>query len=294
MNEVSFDFPAIGTSWHIVFSCSSSADAEAMADKVKTEIIDRIAIFDQHYSRFREDSLVSEIAHRAGTYELPADAEKMMSLYKNLYDISHGKVTPLIGDVLVAAGYDKDYSLTPQTSISTAPIWEDVITYQVPVLTTQKPVWLDFGALGKGYLVDIVADILKSHDIHDYLINAGGDMAQSTTEDNAAQIGLEDPADPTKIISVADLKNCCIAGSSGNRRAWGSFHHIIDPDSITSPMHIAALWVVADSTILADGLATALFFMTPEDLLQHFTFEYLIIHADRSATISKRFPAVLY
>lgn len=280
------DFSAIGTSWHIA--------SPSLTEEIKKEIMDRITVFDQHYSRFREDSLVWKIAHTAGTYELPADAEKMMTLYKKLYEISHGKVTPLIGDVLVAAGYDKDYSLLPKTSISTAPIWEDVITYQAPVLTTQKPVWLDFGALGKGYLVDIVADILKSHDIHDYLINAGGDMAESTTEDNAAQIGLEDPADPTKIIGVAELKNCCIAGSSGNRRAWAGFHHIIDPDSTTSPMHIAALWVVADNTMLADGLATALFFVNPEELLQHFTFEYLIIHANRSATISKRFPAVLY
>ncbi len=290
MNEVSFDFKAIGTSWNIKFACPEQKDSEQLISIIK----DRIAVFEQNYSRFREDSFVGQIAQKEGVYELPADAENMLGLYRKLYDISHGKVTPLIGEVLVAAGYDKDYSLQPKSPIPTPPLWDEVMSYNTPFLTVTKPVQLDFGGLGKGYIVDIVAELFKGHDIHDYLINAGGDIAQSSVGGSTSKVGLEDPSDATKIIGIAELLNKSIAGSSGNRRKWAQYHHIIDPTNTKSPEHIAALWVVADSTMLADGLATALFFMTPEELLKEFDFEYCIVAADRTVKRSDNFPAVLY
>ncbi len=289
MNE-SFDFKAIGTSWHIEFNISESIATEKIILLVK----DRIELFEQHYSRFREDSFVGRIAQQAGVYELPADAENMLALYRRLYDITEGKVTPLIGEVLVAVGYDKDYSLTPQQDIKKAPLWDDVMSYNAPLLTAQRPLQLDFGALGKGYIVDIIAALFQIYDIRDYMINAGGDIAYSTTIQNVFSVGLEDPADQTKIIGVAELINKSIAGSSGNRRAWNKYHHIIDPELVESPRHIAAVWVVADTTLLADALTTALFFTTPEILKQYFDFEHVIVYNDRSAQKSDNFPGMLY
>lgn len=126
------------------------------------------------------------------------------------------------------------------------------------------------------------------------MINAGGDIAYSTTIQNVFSVGLEDPADQTKIIGVAELINKSIAGSSGNRRAWNKYHHIIDPELVESPRHIAAVWVVADTTLLADALTTALFFTTPEILKQYFDFEHVIVYNDRSAQKSDNFPGMLY
>ncbi len=284
MSEASFK--AIGTQWHIQFS----PDNEALVQTIK----DRIELFEQNYSRFRGDSFVGQIAQQEGSYKLPDDAEKMLGLYRKLYDISNGKVTPLIGSVLVEAGYDKDYSLTPKDVIHKAELWDDVMQYNPPFLTTKKPLQLDFGGLGKGYIVDIVADILRDNNVLDFSINAGGDIAYSTTKQEVFRVGLEDPEDKTKIVGIADLVNKSIAGSSGNRRAWANHHHIIDPDSTESPRHIAALWVVADTTLFADGLATALFFMEPDVLQQHFSFEYLIVYSDRSMKKSEGFEGEVY
>ncbi|MDB5254740.1 MAG: ApbE-like protein thiamine biosynthesis lipoprotein [Candidatus Nomurabacteria bacterium] len=284
MSEASFK--AIGTHWHIQFS----PDNESLIQTIK----DRIELFEQNYSRFRGDSFVGQIAQQEGSYKLPDDAEKMLGLYRKLYAISNGKVTPLIGSVLVDAGYDKDYSLTPKEIIHKAEIWDDVMEYNPPFLTTKKPLQLDFGGLGKGYIVDIVADMLRDHNIIDFTINAGGDIAYSTIKQEVFRVGLEDPENNTKIVGIADLVNKSIAGSSGNRRTWANHHHIIDPDSTESPRHIAALWVVADTTLFADGLATALFFVEPDVLLQHFSFEYVIVYSDRSVKKSEGFVGEVY
>lgn len=279
-------FTAIGTHWHIEFS----PDTDALIPVLR----ERIELFEQHYSRFRADSFVGQIARQAGSYELPADAQELLALYRKLYDITGGKVTPLIGSVLVESGYDETYSLTPQKTIHKAENWDMVMQYRAPTLTTQKPVQLDFGGLGKGYIVDIVATLLKEYGINDFIVNAGGDISYNTGTDGVFRVGLEDPEDSTKIIGIAELHNTSIAGSSGNRRAWANRHHIIDPDSTESPQHIVALWVVAQSTVLADGLATALFFVSPEVLLQHFSFEYVIVYKDRSVTRSEGFRGEVY
>ena len=54
----------------------------------------------------------------------------------------------------------------------------------------------------------------------------------------------------------------------------------IDPAALISPRHLLSTWVVAESALLADALATALYFVPPKVLLPHFAFEYLILNPD--------------
>lgn len=260
------------------------------AVSIENAVKERINTFDMTYSRFREDSLVAHIRERAGEYLFPEDTRMLFSLYKELYFLTKGKITPLIGSVLVDAGYDPEYSLTPQAHIASAPSWEEVMEYTHPVLTTKVPISLDFGALGKGYIVDIVAEILENKGVLCYTINAGGDIKTTTL----LHVGLEDPRDTSKAVGVVKITSGSICGSSGNRRAWKGFTHIIDPQSVVSPTHIHALWVVADTTLLADALTTALYFVDPEVLLKNYHFEYAIIYADNSIRHSEAFPGTFF
>jgi thiamine biosynthesis lipoprotein len=107
-------------------------------------------------------------------------------------------------------------------------------------------------------------------------------------------IALEHPDDPAMAIGIARISNQSICGSSGNRRAWGVYHHIINPHSLTSPQHTRALWVIARNGLTADGLATALFFVPAEVLATNFDFEYAIINEDYSLHHSMNFPAEFY
>jgi thiamine biosynthesis lipoprotein len=282
-------FEAIGTTWKI----DASKDVLGV-------IKECIAEFDKAYSRFRPDSLVSEMARNAGThpieYQLPDDAKPMMQLYREMYDLTGGLMTPLVGQVLVDAGYDANYSLEPKQSIPKAPAWDDVMSYDAArnVLTMKKTAILDFGAIGKGYLIDIVAGLLRANGVTEYTVDAGGDIAHMSATGSALRIGLEDPSDATKALGVVEVKNQSVCGSAGNRRAWDRFHHIINPEKVESPRHIAGLWTVAETTMLADALSTALFFVGPEKLVAKYKFEFAIVFADRSAVVSKGFPGSLF
>jgi len=288
-----YSFEAIGTVWQVeVFEALDEQHAVA----IKDTIAKLIGEFDKNYSRFRADSLVRQMAKQAGDYELPPDAQPMFELYSQLYDLTEGAMTPLIGNTLEQAGYDADYSFKT-SKLTTPPAWDDVMTYQAPVLNLQQPALLDFGAVGKGHLVDLVGKLLEEHHAKNFCINAGGDMLYRTSNSQKLEIGLEHPADPAQAIGVATIRNQSLCGSSGNRRTWGkkqTFHHIINPQTLSSPKHIRALWTVADNTLLADALSTALFFVSAGKLQKDYTFEYAIIYDDDSLEHSADFPAIFF
>jgi thiamine biosynthesis lipoprotein len=245
MTLVSFEFEAIGTHWKIDFdntSVYSPADIEA-------QIRNRIDIFDKVYSRFREDSLVTQISKQAGEFEFPEDAEKLFSIYKSAYLATNGLVTPLIGNVISDAGYDANYSLVPK-NVTSPYAWEDVLTYNHPVLEVKQKVILDFGAAGKGYLVDIVGELLQNLGISNFFIDAGSDMLTMGVMGEDEKIGLEDPENFNQVIGVAKIKNQSLCASAGNRRKWDKYTHIINPKSLESPKDILATWVVADEAVV--------------------------------------------
>ena len=289
--SVCFQFEAIGTHWQIELAslCSLSQEQE-----IYQLIRDRIERFEGVFSRFRPDSLVARIAQSAGVYEFPPEAELLFGLYRRLYQETNGSVTPLIGSVLVAAGYDATYSFQSK-ALTIPPSWDEVMNYHVPYLTTTQPVQLDFGAAGKGLLVDLIGELVEAQGIAAYTIDAGGDMRYREASIRPLRVGLEHPQDKEQVIGVVALPSVkSICGSAGNRRAWGRFHHVIDPHKLASPQHILAIWVIADTTILADGMTTKLFLSNREDVVGNNEYEYCILYQDFTVQTSPAFPAELF
>jgi thiamine biosynthesis lipoprotein len=284
-----FQFEAIGTKWVIDIHKELSSMEEAF---LLQKIQNRINVFDMVYSRFKSNSLIMGVAN-GGEVELPDDADKMMSLYRKVYDVTGGLVTPLVGQTLSDLGYDSEYSLQTRNTIYKPLAWDEVIEWNSPTLVLKHPAILDFGAGGKGYLVDIVSELLESDGITEYCVDAGGDIRQRSLG-SALSVGLENPFDTTEVLGVVSLCNQSICASASNRRAWGNMHHIINPETQKPVNEVLAVWVVADNTLLADILATALFFIPADKLLKYWSFEYMVIRFDKSIVRSDGFTAELY
>jgi thiamine biosynthesis lipoprotein len=284
-----FNFDGIGTKWQIdIYQKLSQIEEE----KILTHIKDRIEVFDKNYSRFRGDSLVMQMSKETGMFTLPADAEPMFALYYDLYKITNGFFTPLVGDILSDAGYDAEYSLHQKKELEKAPIWEDVMDYKFPNIEIKKPVILDFGAGGKGYLLDLVAKEIEKNGIFEYCIDAGGDILHKGK--TPIRVGLENPENTQEAFGVYELQNAAIAGSAGNRRAWGNFTHIMNPKTLVSPTEIIAVWVVAKTGLLADALTTCLFFVPATTLTDKYDFEYVLVKKDHSIEKSPNFKGEMF
>ena len=283
-------FEAIGTRWEI--RADYSGDRPGWS-RLMDRISKRVASFDQTYSRFRPDSLVARMAKCPGTYRLPPDGYRLLHFYERLYQATGGKITPLIGQVIADAGYDASYSFQAKP-LHTPAAWDEVISLTRRNVTLHQPALLDFGAAGKGYLVDLVKDIIEQDGIASFVINAGGDIAHRSATSTPLFIGLENPFDASEAVGIAQLANKSLCASAGSKRQWGGRHHIIDPESLQSPDAIVATWVIAADTLTADGIATALFFCDPAALRLRFSFTYAILHRGMAMTYAPDFPVTVF
>lgn len=283
-------FEAIGTTWQIDLFTDLSLEQQQLLFK---KIRHNIEVFDQCYSRFRADSLVSQMAKLAGEYILPKDAKKMLDFYTDLNWLSKGLFTPCVGQLLSDAGYDEKYSLQAKKQLATPNDWKK-INYTGEKISLQTPVLLDFGAAGKGYLLDLLAKLLQQEGINEFCLDAGGDLLHYTQTGKNLRVGLENPLNPQQVLGVFELSHGSLAASSGNRRKWGKFHHIINPLTNSSPTEILATWVNAAEAMVADGLATALFLVDPKQLTSQYNFDYLILYKNYSISKSTNFRAQLF
>ncbi|MGV8851150.1 MAG: FAD:protein FMN transferase [Rhodoglobus sp.] len=266
MPSPSKKFDAIGAPWQIDTAHTLGADVESA-------IAERIDQFDHTYSRFREDSLVTTIARTPGAYTFPADAPPLFELYRRLYDATAGAMSPLVGRALEELGYDRTFSLQPTATRTRVPEWNEAISWNGSELTTITPVMLDVGAAGKGYLVDLVAHVLRDHGIDASTVDASGDILHRG--ETALRVALEHPLDTNKAIGVVSVRNQAICASAPNRRAWAGMHHILDARTGLPTERIIATWAIAATALEADGLATALFFAEPSALAPDFDFQWV-------------------
>lgn len=262
-------FDAIGTRWQI------DTDRE-VPTALRQAIAARIDQFDRDYSRFREDSLVTRLARSAGAYRVPADAQPLIEVYERLYRVTSGAVTPFVGDALVSLGYDAQYSLVPaaaepapSTVLRLADVVDDTSAVRAgSVVHTTRPVTVDVGAVGKGYLVDLVVALLDDAGFDSFTVDASGDLFRRGAP---IRVALEHPYDPSKAVGVVELGDAALCASATNRRAWGNgLHHVIDGRTGLPTPQVAATWALAADARTADGVATALFFTDPSALREEF------------------------
>lgn len=273
----SLRFEALGTPWSIESDVVISDDLQATIYQTLDE-------FDHAWSRFRSDSTVTLMGASAGWYDLDDNGIKLIKWYERLYAMTHGLVTPLVGQTLADSGYDAAYSLRTKQNVARTPAWNDCLDLQGSQLRVKQPCLIDVGAAGKGTAVDIVVELLRQNNHQNFTVDASGDIYTTNPE----TIGLEHPFDASKIIGTVALQNKSVCGSASNRRTWSDgLHHIINPSTSQPTNDIIATWAIADTAMIADGISTALFFTSPETLRQHVAFDYITIRKDGLIAYSK-------
>lgn len=164
------------------------------------------------------------------------------------------------------------------------------------VQKTDKRTMLDCSAIAKGYGVDVVAKLLKSRGIANFMVEIGGEIVTSGLSDKRVpwRIGVAKPVDDSlnvvrenqAILNVTDKA----MATSGNYRNFyykngKKYAHTVDPKTGRPVQHsILSATVLAPTCALADAYATSFMVMgmekAQEVLKRHKELMAFLIYAD--------------
>jgi FAD:protein FMN transferase len=286
-----FSFEALGTVWKITIFEKLGA---LKYKKIQNLVFSCAGEFDETYSRFKPLSFIRKLGTTRGKVSVPVDLVKMLMIYEKLYLPSNKKLNPLIGGLLSDLGYDECYSLKPKERHANVPDYVDSIQIiDNKTIDLKNNLLIDLGALGKGCLIDKIYDLLYNSGLKRFLVDGSGDIRYKG-EGIKIKVGLEHPGDFSKVIGALEMTEGALCSSSGSRRKWDKYHHIIDPQTKSSPKDILSVWVFSEKAVVSDALATALFFSPPEDYSSIYSFEYCILNKEMKIKRSDGFKALLY
>ncbi len=158
---------------------------------------------------------------------------------------------------------------------------------------------LNFSSVGDGCICDLIADMLESKGIENYLVDIGGEMIGKgvNAKGDLWHIGINRPVDDStnmnnEIMRILELKKKAGVATSGDYRNFyvkdgKKYAHTINPiTGYPAYSDILSATIIAGTCIIADAYATACMALGREkakELMKgHPEMEYLFIYADDS------------
>jgi len=128
---------------------------------------------------------------------------------------------------------------------------------------------INFGAIGKGYALDLAAETLLAAGVSDFLLHGGKSSVLThgqqglSAESGGWPVGVGHPRRPEKQLAEIRLKDRAIGTSSTTfqffRHHGRRFGHILDPRTGWPAEGVVQCTVRAPTAALADALSTAFF-----------------------------------
>ena len=124
---------------------------------------------------------------------------------------------------------------------------------------------LDPSGVVKGWAIERSAQILETHGLNNFCLNAGGDIAARgrPTRGEPWSVGIRHPEQPTLFAAVLDIAGPLAVATSATYERGA---HIVDPRTGDPTTGLASVTVVGHDLTYADAFATAVFVMGVEGL----------------------------
>lgn len=269
---------ALGTTWSVVWvGDAAPTDVSAAATAVLAQV-------DERMSTWRDDSELAAI--RAGTGPVPVSEETwfVVDAALDLAEASGGAFDPTVEPLMELWGFHgdprEDLPTDEQLAAARAQVgWTRVAlsrTTEGAPLVDSGGTALDLSAIAKGHAVDRISHALSALGIAEHLVEVGGEVRGHGLGPSGTgwRLGVDRPdpagAPGAELEEVVHIVNASVATSGNYRNAYEvdgvRLVHTMDPR--TGRPHDSALasaTVLAPDCRTADGLATALMVLGPED-----------------------------
>jgi len=240
-----FNHHAMATHFQVRIANEERAYA-AQAAQGSLDLLDRL---ESHLSRFRANSDIAQIARLTPgeKMRLSEPAFACLQIAKRMEQVTNGA-----------------FSATPsalQTQVS-MPQWA-LAPEELSICCLSGQLQIDLGAIGKGFALDRMADLLRDWDCESFLLVAGGSsiLAGDPPEDAAGwSCGLGEDNASQRLL----LKHASLSGSGLTVKG----EHILDPRTGRPARRKNRAWILADNAAESDALSTACMVLSEPELLE--------------------------
>ena len=256
------------------------------ADDLQAEIEAELQKVDGEFSMFNPQSTVARINGGDSTVERSAMFREIFELAQTVNKETNGAFDIYVAPLVNAwgFGFKHDQLPTPQQVDSLLKIRDQ----------------MDFSAIAKGYGCDVVARLLRSHGIENFMVEIGGEVVLSGYNDKGQpwHIGVNKPVENPEdgdLQTVLSITDCAIA-TSGNYRNFyykdgQRYAHTIDPRTGYPVQHsLLSATVVAADCATADAYATSFMVLGLDSaqavLNSHPELKAYLIYSDESGQMS--------
>ena len=256
------------------------------ADDLQAEIEAELQKVDGEFSMFNPQSTVARINGGDSTVERSAMFCEIFELAQTVNKETNGAFDIYVAPLVNAwgFGFKHDQLPTPQQVDSLLKIRDQ----------------MDFSAIAKGYGCDVVARLLRSHSIENFMVEIGGEVVLSGHNDKGQpwHIGVNKPVENPEdgdLQTVLSITDCAIA-TSGNYRNFyykdgQRYAHTIDPRTGYPVQHsLLSATVVAADCATADAYATSFMVLGLDSaqavLNSHPELKAYLIYSDESGQMS--------
>jgi len=269
--EVSVSRVLMGT----VVNLTVVGEDEGAAKTAVTATFDRMSQLEAILSRHQETSQLFQL-NQNGTLSQPDaalvavlnQAQTISGQSNGAFDVT---VKPLVD---LYQDYQTRNELPPETTVlATLPLvnYQNLSISSDQIAFTQPSMAVTVDGIGKGYIVDEGTAVLREHGFANVLVEAGGDLLASGQKapDSSWQIGIQSPRQK-QLLAKFGVENQAAATSGDYLQAYSAdlrHHHILNPRTGYSAPELASATIVASSAMVADGLATAVMAMPPQEAL---------------------------
>ena len=252
-------------------------------DNLKGEIENALKGVDQSLSMFNQESVIARVNNNK-VVKLDENFIKVFRIAENVNRETNGAFDITVAPLVNAWGFgfknndmpDKHQvdSLRSIIGMDKVKLVEQMDGKAFPhIEKTDDRVMLDCSAIAKGYGVDVVADLLRSKGITDFMVEIGGEVVTSGINPSRVpwKIGVVKPTDDS-LSTGSELQTCLnvtdkAMATSGNYRNFyykggKKYAHTIDPKTGYPVQHnILSATVLAEDCATADAYATSFMVM---------------------------------
>ncbi len=211
-------------------------------------------------------------------FAIPPSVLVLMKKSTALARQSDNLFNPAIGRLIRLWGFQRD-SLEPwqppddeavRKLVAANPRMDDIQIDGIHAQCSNPEVQLDFGAVGKGYGIDLAIEHLREMGIENAIVNSGGDLrAIGSRGGHPWRIAIRGASGSGILgfLYVSGDESVFTSGNYERNYLWEGkvYHHIIDPRSGYPARGTRSVTVIHESAVVADAAATALFVAGPKD-----------------------------